>query len=145
MSHHDHHNQPSGRNQYGITPEDMKALRSRSTTPTEIPYKDGFHDKPRQAEHTPLKYAAVILGDRCFIGWRHADIMSHMRSIGLLKTVTQEQQGFVDAEGFWWSRRHSKGIAGRCRQLRNVPHTLTSEHLWGPEGEPLEPDEERDE
>jgi hypothetical protein len=145
MSHHDHHNQPRGRNQYGITEEDMKGLRSRSTTPTEIPYKDGFHDKPRQAEHTPLKYAAVILGDRCFIGWRHADIMSHMRSIGLLKTVTQGQQGFVDADGFWWSRWHSRGIASRCRQLRNVPHTLTSEHLWGREGEPLEPEEERDE
>jgi hypothetical protein len=27
MSHHDHHNQPRGRNQYGITDEDMKELR----------------------------------------------------------------------------------------------------------------------
>lgn len=109
---------------------------------TEIPFKDGRRTLPI-VDYTPLKHAAIYVGERCFIGWRHASIMAHMRGLGLLETVHGSQQGFVDEAGFWWNRSRSAVIALRTGQLQEVPHTLLSEHLWGEYGQPLKPEPKR--
>lgn len=82
--------------------------------------------------------AACYHEQRCFVGWRHSDILLQI-FIPMKLRMTQECQGFVDDSGFWWDRRVSFKIAARARQIAMTlpPKVLISEMLWNNAGNPL--------
>jgi len=82
--------------------------------------------------------AAIRHGEDVYTGWRHSDILSHMRYIGLERlSCSGAEQGFVDEDGFFYERYMSAKIAGRCGQITSIKHgTLMSEELWDNDGKP---------
>ncbi len=88
--------------------------------------------------------AAVKHGDQVYTGWRHADIISHLRTLRDDSYVSQDDQGFVDQHGSFYNRYQSARIAYRARQILKIPPTLTSEDLWEADGTPREPGEPYD-
>ncbi len=79
--------------------------------------------------------AAVTLGDRVFTGWRHSEILSHLGRIGTPQ-LSQDAQGFVADNGSFYNRYQSARIALHARQIKRLPHVLTSEDLWDNDGTP---------
>lgn len=98
---------------------------------------------PERAEHKIVK-AAVKLGDKVYTGWRHADILSHLRHEGhaRLSFGSQEDQGFVDNKGWFFDRHQSAKIAAGARQCTwdSIKcKMLLSEDVWDEDGTPRTP------
>lgn len=109
-------------------------MKPRRVVIDEIPFKTT--DEP--AFRTRIAKAACYHGTRCFVGWRHGDILQQAFAPRRLK-MTQECQGFIDEQGFWWDRRMSAIIVARVYQagIREVRDPLISEMLWDNDGNPL--------
>lgn len=79
--------------------------------------------------------AAVISEDQyVFIGWRHANILQYMKSIGCKPDKSEHAQGFIDELGNYYRRVICKNIALRNGQLKKQVYVLTSEDLWDKDG-----------
>ena len=96
----------------------------------EIPLKFGTPERG-----TKIVKAAVMWNDKVYTGWRHIHIMLHLRSLGK-EHVTQDEQGFVDAEGHFQTRYRSSRFAYHAGQVRRIKHMLTSEDVWDEDGVP---------
>ena len=82
-------------------------------------------------ERRRIVAAAVKIGDRVWIGERHAFIMRAIREEWPeAPRITQEMQGFVDQHGQFWNRFQSGAIAFTAGQTKTRIKTLLSEHLW---------------
>lgn len=106
---------------------------------------------PLKIQHPPpddarLAKAAVRCGDKVFTSWRHSDAIRHIgKTLGEL--TKQEDQGFIDQHGNWYSRYVSARIALRVRQIsweQFRKPSLTSEELWDVDGTPREAGEPYD-
>jgi hypothetical protein len=101
------------------------------------------HPPPEDAR---LVKAAVKCGDKVFTSWRHSDAIRHVgQTLGTL--TTQEDQGFIDQYGNWYSRYVSARIAVRAHQIsweQFRKPSLTSEELWDIDGTPREAGEPYD-
>ncbi len=80
--------------------------------------------------------AAVRFGDKVYTGWRHSEIIKHVHALGKGYT-TQDDQGFVDQRGNFYSRYQSARIAYRAKQTKILHPILISEDLWENDGTPL--------
>lgn len=80
--------------------------------------------------------AAIKKNNEVFIGWRHAHIMIEMRDSGILKYVSQEDQGFVDQHGNFHDRLISMKIAQTSGQVKSKGLILLSEDVWDKDGTP---------
>ena len=104
----------------------------------EIKYKSpGCDGQPPDAR---IFMAAVRRGDRVFIGWRHGTIMPAMARIEKLH-VDQNDQGFIDNYGCFYSRTGAAALAYLHGQISKIPSTLFSEDLWDNDGTPRPPDQ----
>jgi hypothetical protein len=90
---------------------------------------------PRVLERESIKIskAAVRQGEFVYTGWRHAEIMIEMREAGL-NPVSQDDQGFVDQEGFFYRRIAADTIVRMNDQAKISGSILTSEDLWDRDG-----------
>ena len=99
------------------------------------PWPQGW---PERIDHKIVK-AAVKVGDKVYVGWRHAHIISYLHCNGVVPHVYQEMQGFVDNMGWFFNRQNSVVIASGARQCRWDQikcKQLLSEDLWDNEGKP---------
>jgi len=97
----------------------------------EIPLKFGTPERG-----TKIVKAAVRWDDKVYTGWRHSHIMMHVRELGK-EHVTQDEQGFVDAEGHFQTRYRSSRFAYHAGQILRLKDQLTSEDVWGEDGHPV--------
>lgn len=93
-------------------------------------------DKMRSREDLRLVKAAIRCGDKVYTGWRHAAIMIDMRDAGIASYVSQDDQGFVDQDGYFYRRQCCGYIAFRNGQTKELKPNLLSEHLWDVDGTP---------
>lgn len=83
--------------------------------------------------------AAIKIDDKVWTGWRHDKIIFHVVTNRIVPQVLDShEQGFIDQDGFFYSRYMSAKIAHLSRQLpvRRYEHILTSEELWDVDGKP---------
>jgi hypothetical protein len=99
-----------------------------------IEYKRPQINKP--IENIRFIKAAIIRRDKVYTGWRHSEIMRHMRECGE-PYVSQEDQGFIDQEGFFYRRKSCSFIAYENKQVNTYKDPLTSEDLWDVNGNPV--------
>lgn len=84
-----------------------------------------------------LVRATVRSGEVVHLGWRHHQILQRMQALGCPKPGIDDQ-GFLDQDGHFIRRAPASVLAFRSGQTPEFHHTLLSEHLWGPAGEPLD-------
>ncbi len=93
---------------------------------------------PQRIDHKIVK-AAVKMGDKVYIGWRHSHILGYLREQGFerLSFGAQEDQGFIDQLGWFLSRELAAKIAYGSRQCTQVKcGMLLSENVWDEDGTP---------
>lgn len=75
--------------------------------------------------------AAVMQNGKLYVGKRHGTIIQEMHKNGCPK-VTQAMQGFVDAGGFFLSRKEAYYVAVYHKQIEDDGKTpcLLSEMVW---------------
>lgn len=84
-----------------------------------------------------LVKAAVRVGDKLYLGWRHADIMRELKEHNIVEHVFAEDQGFVTENGRFLMRPQAKSWAFYVEQIEDTEGPiLTSEDLWDNEGNP---------
>jgi hypothetical protein len=102
-------------------------------------------------ECIPLKYntqldkdeirlvkAAVLDSDgKVYTGWRHWEILHHMKAIGCARRNTTDDQGFVDQHGNYFRRKVCSSITFANGQLKEFKDPVLSEYLWDEEGNPI--------
>jgi len=81
--------------------------------------------------------AAVRFNDVVYTGWRHFQIINWMKETGHPK-VKQDDQGFVDSNGYFYRRAAAKCVAIMNGQVDPQwdGNELTSEDLWDINGIP---------
>jgi hypothetical protein len=103
-----------------------------------LKYNSGW---PRVIEREDIKIvkAAIRQDDKVYTGWRHAEIMYHMKEIGCKPVRQEDDKGFIDQMGHFY-RRSAAGVIVRLnKQVTEFINqtVLTSEDLWDNEGNPL--------
>lgn len=91
------------------------------------------------SDDTRVLLAAVRVGSRVFIGYRHSTIMQAVAAIEKIRVLDQEAQGFVDSNGCFYSRGSAAALAFLRGQIDKIPSTLFSEDLWDNDGNPRPP------
>ena len=84
-----------------------------------------------------VKAAVVDTDDKVYIGWRHWEILHHMKSIGCERRSTTDDQGFVDQYGNYYRRKVCSSITFANGQLKEFKDPVLSEYLWDDEGNPI--------
>jgi hypothetical protein len=84
--------------------------------------------------------AAIRVGDKVYVGWRHAHIMYHLNYNDLCEHVSSDMQGFVDETGNFFNRYQTQRIVWHTKQMpfgKKLAPELLSEHLWDEDGTPV--------
>ena len=84
-----------------------------------------------------VKAAVLDTDGKVYTGWRHWEILHHMKSIGCARRGTTDDQGFVDQHGNYYRRVVCGSITFANGQLKEFKNPVLSEYLWGENGEPL--------
>ena len=107
-----------------------------------IPYKtDGY--KLDKDEIKLVKAAIVDTDNKVYTGWRHSDILHHMKSIGCERRNTTDDQGFIDQHGNYYRRIVCSSITFANGQLKEFKQNVFSEDLWDNDGNPLNQNERK--
>jgi hypothetical protein len=96
--------------------------------------------KAYDGKYAKITNAAIRVGDTVYAGIRHANIMSYLREANLCDHVSYEMQGFVDADGTFFSRYQAQRIVWHTKQMpfgKKLAPDLLSEHLWDEDGKPV--------
>lgn len=100
-----------------------------------IPLK--YNDTLDKDQIRLVKAAVMDTDNKVYTGWRHWQILHHMKSIGCERRNTTDDQGFVDQYGNYYRRIVCSSIALVNGQLKDYKSPLLSEYLWGENGEKL--------
>ncbi len=101
----------------------------------DIPFKEA-----KGSDAQKIVKAAVHVGDKVYIGWRHAHIMYHLNYKDLCDHVSSDMQGFVDEAGNFFNRYQAQRIVWNQDQMpfgKKLAPELLSEHLWDEDGTPV--------
>ena len=101
-----------------------------------IPYKHYPMDLDKKTVRL-VKAAVLDTDGKVYTGWRHAEILCHMRDIGCARRGTTDDQGFVDQFGHYYRRRVCSALTWNSGQMSEYKEPLLSEYLWDTFGNPI--------
>lgn len=91
-----------------------------------------------------LVKAAIVVGEKTYTGWRHADIRNEIALTGIPRgeicAITSDdwKVGFITENGRFLTRRQALTYGRSIGQVKKlIGSVLTSEDLWDNEGKEL--------
>ena len=91
-----------------------------------------------------LVKAAIVLGDKVYTGYRHAQIRTDMIISGIPQDTIDSTMndpwkvGFITENGRFLTRKQSLPYARSIKQINKIIHNeICSEDLWDEQGQPL--------